>query len=192
MKVDGDLLKQRIGGAGLTQTDFAKKLGVRITVVQGWIKRGSIPPKWIEDVENILGDMKQNSETALFEPIPYYGISDNRFQIDDEGMPEPEPDSAYVIPGLDADLVLQCHENWLAPQIEKGDKIFCKKMDKDDVINYGYAYLIQTETINMIRYVKQSEKEGHILLHSLKEGMDDFDYPLDKIRNMYWIIKVLK
>lgn len=58
-----------------------------------------------------------------------------------------------------------------------------------DFVPFGEAFLVITDSMRMVKYVKKASTAGHYLLASENSHYEPFEVPKDRIRRMF-IVKV--
>lgn len=105
-----------------------------------------------------------------------------------------EPSEQICFLGSEAcDFAVKVHGESMAGKINNGSTIAVKEIKDISVIPYGQIFLIITEDLRTVKYLRKSEKGDDYVLaipHNTKE-FDSFDIPVSKIKNLYLVKKIL-
>lgn len=205
MNIDTHKFKRLLLEKRISQKELEEQLNLPRTRVSVWLNRKSIPNKYIDAINKVLGvdivsyfdeqnSTKNNSLSSDVAVIPYFGevdITSNElpFWLDNALL---EPTASYVIPDSSADFILPVIGNSMSPNIEGGDKIAIKEVKDISVIFYGCVYVIVTEDYRLVKVIKKHKDESKVILHSYNSAYDDIDLPKSKIIKMFTVQEVLK
>jgi phage repressor protein C with HTH and peptisase S24 domain len=99
----------------------------------------------------------------------------------------------YLIPAFsDADFLIQVRGNSMWPKYNSGDLVACKKIQTDSFFQWNKVYVIDTEQGALVKRVKKSKIENHILIVSENQSYEPFDLNINKIRSLAIVIGVLR
>lgn len=104
----------------------------------------------------------------------------------------------YNIPGMEnADFTIRAkgrsmiNRDYPDRSVKEGDYIGCVKC-RSGVVRYGEVYALATSEGVMVKIVKESDREGYVLLESFnkEEGFKPFYYPVVDIHDMALVVAV--
>jgi len=135
-------------------------------------------------------------KASMFKPVPYYNINVSAGSVNflDNGLIEGQkPDDYLFIPSnIDADIALPTFGHSMYPEISNGDRVAYKFIKDWSFFNYGMKYMIVTDEQRMVKYIKRSKTEGHILLTSRNEDYEDIEMPVESIRAILQVRYICK
>lgn len=181
---------------GLTQLDFAKKIGVSRDTVINYEKGETIPASKIEMLNNLLSDKENNNhskpEKIYNEGVPIYDVdfSAGFVQMFKEGIPTV---LGYLnIPEVKgSDYIVRVKGDSMLGIMNDGDWVGIKRISDLEVINFGTPYAIVTQDLQLLKYLFKSSLPGNLLLKSENTKHPEFDLPIKKILELYIITAVL-
>jgi len=78
------------------------------------------------------------------------------------------------------------------PLYQPGQVMMCKELKNWDFIPYGNSFLIVTECLRLVRYVKKSVSADHLLLVSENTLFDPIELPKTAIVGLFLIVGTIK
>ncbi|ODM52186.1 hypothetical protein BFF93_15865 [Elizabethkingia meningoseptica] len=103
--------------------------------------------------------------------------------------------SYYEVPEfteLKAEFMIRVKGSSMYPKYSSGDLIACKKISSNTFFQWNKVYVLDTEQGALIKRVKKSQKENHILLVSDNPNYDPFDIHLDNIYSIACVLGVIR
>jgi len=99
----------------------------------------------------------------------------------------------YLIPAFaDADFLIQVRGNSMWPKYNSGDLVACKRIQTNSFFQWNKVYVIDTEQGALVKRVKRSKIENHILIVSENQSYEPFDLNNAEIRALAIVIGVLR
>ena len=95
-----------------------------------------------------------------------------------------------VSPVKGADFAIQVTGDSMAPEYPSGSVILIKKINESAFIEWGKAYVLDTENGSVVKKVVPSDKEGCIRCVSINPdpSFDPFDVPLSSVFGIYRVL----
>lgn len=194
---------------GISKTEFGRKIGVSSAYVSSirrsidkekvksialnfpdlnidWLLYGdgemlrSNHPHFIFDVENKDGTQK----------IPIYDLVATGGLVSVFQDQDAEPANYLSLPGLPpVDGAVYIRGDSMAPLIKSGDIIIYKRVSlSEDSIMWGQIYLLSytfdQDSYTAVKYLRRSERPGHIRLASENPNFDPQDIPSSSITSL--------
>jgi hypothetical protein len=78
------------------------------------------------------------------------------------------------------------------PVYQPGQVMMCKEYKHLDFIPYGNAFLIVTDCLRLVRYVKKSSSPNHLYLVSENPHFDTIEVPKAAIISLFLIVGTIK
>lgn len=78
------------------------------------------------------------------------------------------------------------------PKFQAGQVMICKHFDHWNLIPFGNPFLIVTESIRLVRYVKKANSPDYVLLVSENKQYDDIEIHRSQIQKLYLITGTIK
>jgi len=194
MAVIGDEIKKFRELKKLTQSQLANEVGESQPTVGGWEKGRTKPSvEQIQkiadalkiDVIDLIGSLKkENKGIEFYSDIDVTGGNDNLF---DDGRTLP---TGYIhIPNFeDCDKAFPLYGDSMYPKYQAGQIILCKEFTEwRDFVPYGEVFLIITDSLRMVKYVKKASTMENYLLVSENEHFEDFEVPKHRIQRMFLV-----
>ncbi|QBR12795.1 S24 family peptidase [Sphingobacterium sp. CZ-2] len=197
-----DRLEQVIQYLGLNVNSFAKEIGLSRAERLYQIKKGNyaisknlagiiterfpdINEAWLLTGEGTMG---KEVEPITNTKIPLFNISLDAFDTDLSNMPVAYELEIPLLSGSDFAFVNQGEA--MQPEIEHGSVVFVKEVDKDAVV-FGDIYLIISEKMNVVRFVRGGNDKQWRLLAKNVEGYDELFLDPDHVKAIYKVKGVL-
>jgi phage repressor protein C with HTH and peptisase S24 domain len=107
---------------------------------------------------------------------------------------EKEHITGYItLPGLPAcDCAIPVYGNSMEPLINNGDVILCTELKDKTQIHYGTVYLVITDELRVVKYIKKSKVKNHIELWSLNRHHQPFSIETKKLITLYSVKAIVK
>lgn len=197
--------------AGLTQKQFAEKVGVSGNTIINWERGDKIPLSKIPIIGSVLNSIasaieEQKKVAAVSEPNTQYSkLEDN---ITPTGYYLPNVSSAA---GMDKQMINDELEripvylpNWekgiefinvygdsMYPKFCSGEIIGIKEVELE-YINYGYAYVVILKDGQvLLKFIKKGSDKDHINLESENKFYEPKEYHLKHIKRVFIIKGVI-
>lgn len=122
--------------------------------------------------------------------IPYYDIAAAAGPIEMYDDLQEHVVDYLRFPGADFNDCDFCVKVWGDSMIgvcNPGDIIICKEVKDRSLINPRSVYFIITSEYKTIKYVHPGTQEGHIMLRSSNELIEDFEVPMNKVQKIYHV-----
>lgn len=102
----------------------------------------------------------------------------------------------YIVPlfeGKGIDFLISVKGSSMYPKYSSGDIVACKLLEERLFVQWNKVYVIDTKSQGtMIKRLRKSTIENHILCRSDNKDYDDFDIPNSDIRNMAIVLGVIR
>lgn len=180
-----------------SQKEFAAKVGIGATTLNNIVSGRKSDPSY-DVINKILskytivnsdwlitgkGDMLLKNENSS---IPYYDVDVTASNIDIFNDGKEFVSEYMTVAGFkDCDFACNVAGNSMAPHINSGDIIICKKLTDTSFINFGETYLVITPEQRLVKQIRKSEKEEYIKMVSRNPEHDPFDLHKSKILNLF-------
>ena len=188
----------------LSQSAFEKGVGLS----NGYVNniRKSISPDKLQSIA--LYDPKLNTgwlitgEGEMFKSegaspvntlpkgIAYYSDIDVTAGADDLFTDGSHAASRYIfIPEFeDCDNAFPLYGDSMYPKYQSGQVILCKEFKEwRDFVPFGEVFLVITDSLRMVKYVKKASTDEHYLLASENSHFESFEVPKNRIRRMFLV-----
>lgn len=176
---------------GLTQADFAKKIGVSRDTVINYERGDKIPDSKIEMLNNLL---LENEPTSLdLKPTGFYYPDVSASAGLETEMQNDELNKIPInIPNWGNDLsFINVYGDSMYPKFCSGEIIGIKEVELQ-YLNYGFAYVVILKDGQvLLKFIKKSEKENHIILESENDFYEPKEYSLDQLKKVFIIKGVI-
>lgn len=97
-----------------------------------------------------------------------------------------------VIPGLtEFDWAVRVSGNGMYPKYSNGDILICRIV-RDSFIQWGKVFVIMTKSGLLVRKLKPSSKDNHVMAETFSEDYPSFDIPRDEILDIALVIASVK
>ncbi len=100
----------------------------------------------------------------------------------------------YIVPEfeeLKVDFMIRVRGNSMYPKFSSGNIVACVKLESPTFFQWNKTYVLDTSQGAMIKRVKQSEKENHILCVSDNKDYEPFDITLDEVHSLALVVGVI-
>ncbi|WP_160067675.1 S24 family peptidase [Sphingobacterium bovisgrunnientis] len=196
-----DRLEKVIKYLNFNVNSFAKEIGLNRAERLYQIKRGNyaisknlastisehfpnINDAWLITGE---GSMLKDSSDSYYK-IPLFNVSLDEFNIDLTKMTPAHELEIPILSGSDFAIVNEGEA--MSPEIEHASVVFVKEVDKSAVI-YGDIYLIISEHINLIRFVRGLDEKRWKLVAKNSADYDEIVIDHELIKAVYKVKGVL-
>ena len=209
-------IKQIIDYEGISISAFEQKIGASDGMIRRAVKNNTdIQSKWLtlicdnyheiniewlivgngsmlkSNVENLPIAIKQPDSSLDGIPlIPIEAMAG--FGQGDTQVMEYECEK-YIIPAFrEAEFLIQVKGSSMYPKYSSGDIVACKKLTLDTFFQWNKVYVLDTEQGALIKRIKKSDKEDHILLFSENPKYDPFDLHRSHINSIALVVGVIR
>ncbi|WP_149915122.1 S24 family peptidase [Sphingobacterium cavernae] len=196
-----DRLEKVIKYLNFNVNSFAKEIGLNRAERLYQIKRGNyaisknlastisehfpnINDAWLITGE---GSMLKDSSDSYYK-IPLFNVSLDEFNIDLTKMTAAHELEIPILSGSDFAIVNEGEA--MSPEIEHASVVFVKEVDKSAVI-YGDIYLIISEHINLIRFVRGLDEKRWKLVAKNSADYDEIVIDHELVKAVYKVKGVL-
>jgi repressor LexA len=127
----------------------------------------------------------------LVGPKAVGGLGNESFSIEQQDVK-----ALYVVPKFEqkhVDFMIEVEGSSMYPKYNSGDVVACRKITMDAFIQWNKCHVIATRDQGIIiKRVKKSAKENHLLMLSDNKDYDPFEVPMDEIEGMALVIGVIR
>lgn len=89
-------------------------------------------------------------------------------------------------------VIIRANGDSMEPHINDGDWIAVREVNNYNELYYGQAYLVITEELRLLKYLRKDEDEQHyVILRSENERYDDIRLAKSSIRHLFIVENVL-
>ncbi|ERJ60207.1 S24 family peptidase [Sphingobacterium paucimobilis] len=120
--------------------------------------------------------------------IPLYNTSLDEFNIDLSQMSVVDELEIPILSGSDFAFVHQGDS--MSPEIEHGSMVFVKQVDKDAIV-FGDIYMIISEKINIVRFIRGLDDKSWRLVAKNVADFDDLVLEKAQVKAVYKVKGVL-
>lgn len=190
---------------GISQEEFAKRLGVSSRTVQNWEFGKKIPDSKREILAKIAGQ-----PTSRLKSMPYYGgasdsvVSLPLIPLDAvAGLPGNDNDGVclddcerYTIPEFSekgAQYLIRVSGTSMLPKYNNGDILACRKIDEITFFQWGKVYVMDTRQGALVKKVfpDNNNPDNILLVSENKEDFPPFTLPKSEIRSISIVVGVI-
>lgn len=190
---------------GISQEEFAKRLGVSSRTVQNWECGKKISDSKREILAKIAGQSPQN-----LKPRMYYGdMSDSVVSLPlipldaVAGLPGDDNDGVilndcerYTIPEFSAkgaQYLIRVSGTSMLPKYNNGDILVCRKIDEMTFFQWGKVYVMDTRQGALVKKVfpDKDNPDNILCVSENKEEFPPFTLPKDEIRSISIVVGVI-
>lgn len=209
MKISGKKLKLAIKYADLTQEQAAIKLGTTRQTLGTWFKYGELPDDILHNVKSKLNisltndvlsdhiDKEGMLSTYKEGAIPIYDMEVNAGMvgrlIDDNNN---IPISGWLyLRGMSTDSGLvgvKAVGDSMATFINGGDIMLIRKLENYDFIPPGHAYVVISNELSIVKYVRNGKDESYWTLRSHNDKYEDFPVKREDVKHLFIVVRVIK
>jgi len=201
-----------------TNKVFAEFLGIKPTTLSMWHKRNTfdielifkkcefINANWLLtgkepmlkniDKTNIVNEpseiyqvLKKTNSIPLIPTEAFAGLGGGEVSIKESDIQD-----HYVVPEFtNVDFMIRIKGSSMYPKYNSGDVVACKMITDSNFIQWNKVHVISS-TIQgtLIKRLKKSTKENHLLAVSDNPSYDPFDIPEDEIINIALVTGVIR
>lgn len=193
-------LQKVIHHLGFNVNSFAREIGLNRAERLYQIKRGnydisknlaSIISRYFPKINEawlITGEGSMLKDVDNYQKIPLFNVSLDNFNTDLKQMTPAHELDIPILSGSDFALVNE--GDAMSPEIEHASIVFFKEVDKSAII-YGDIYLIITEHLSLIRFVRDADKENWRLVAKNSVHYDDIILSKKDVKLVYKVKGVL-
>ncbi|MBL1409958.1 S24 family peptidase [Sphingobacterium faecale] len=193
-------LDQVIQYLGLNVNSFSKEIGLNRAERLYQIKKGNydisknlagiivsrfpeLNEAWLLTGEGTMLKVAEGSPK-----IPLYSFSLDDFNTDVSQMQVVEELEIPILSGSDFAFVHQGDS--MSPEIEHGSMVFVKQVDKDAIV-FGDIYLIISEKMNIVRFIRGLDDKSWRLVAKNATDFDDLIIDILQVKAVYKVKGVL-
>lgn len=207
MEINGKKLRLAIKSLDLTQEEAAKRLGIARQTLNTWFNLAALNNDIIQNVKTKLGIELGSHGNMLNEPeteyrtkeiksvsVPIYnsdhapGTIHNLINSDDNFFPVGYL-SIPEVAGCDA--IIRARGESMEPKINDGDWLGVKWLDNwRDWLPMNYIYAIDTDNLQLIRYLRKGINTDSFMISSLNKEYEDDEIPKKVIKGI-WAVKAI-
>ena len=194
MIINASQLRETRKKQKITQEELAQKLGVTRQTIVGYEKGEVIPETKIKLILSVLGLGTEHSTPAEISRQPkgiaYYSDIDVTAGADDLFTDGSHTASRFIyIPEFeDCDNAFPLYGDSMYPKYQSGQVILCKEFKEwRDFVPFGEVFLVITDSLRMVKYVKKASSDEHYLLASENSHFESFEVPKNRIRRMFLV-----
>ncbi|MDR2283148.1 MAG: hypothetical protein LBE37_08065 [Sphingobacterium sp.] len=193
-------LDQVIQYLGLNVNSFSREIGLSRAERLYQIKKGNydisknlagIIVERFSDINEAWLLTGEGTMLKVDEPapkIPLYNMSSEEFNTDLSQMPIVDELEISILAGSDFAFINQGDS--MSPEIEHGSMVFVKKVDIDAVV-FGDIYLIVSEKINVVRFIRGLNEKSWRLVAKNTDDFDDLILDISLVKAVYKVKGVL-
>lgn len=131
------------------------------------------------------------TDESIKDATPYYNI--NVFAGQTFSLTETEYITGYItLPDMPpCDCAITVYGQSMEPMIANGDIILCKEVLDKSQIHFGAVYLIITNELRVVKYIRKGDN-GNIMLWSQNKHHDPFEVAIAKVRKLFSVKAIVK
>ena len=190
---------------GISQEEFAKRLGVSSRTVQNWECGKKIPDSKREILAKIAGQTP-----SRLKPQSYYGgagdavVSLPLIPLDAvAGLPGDDNDGVflndcerYTVPEFSAkgaQYLIRVSGTSMLPKYNNGDILACRKIDEMTFFQWGKVYVMDTRQGALVKKVfpDNNNPDNILCVSENKEDFPPFTLPKTEIRSISIVVGVI-
>jgi phage repressor protein C with HTH and peptisase S24 domain len=142
-----------------------------------------------ESVKGIFTEIPQTGDSKKAKEIPLLDIEAMAGEGNGEVSVLGYSLTGYKIPLFqDADFLIPVKGNSMWPKYNGGDIVACRKLDSDTFFQWNKVYVLDTEQGALIKRIRKSEKQDHLLIVSENKEYESFDLPTSKVRSIAMVL----
>lgn len=164
-----------------------------------------ISPEWLLTGEGTMLTYKTSNEQKILNDL------EEEYAIKRQGIPlipmdamagwctggsqimEYEVDR-YIVPEfeeLNVDFMIRVRNDSMLPKFNSGDIVACKKLPSRTFFQWNKVYVLDTIQGALIKRVKKSKLDNHILCVSENEEYEPFDLNLEEVNSLALVVGVI-
>jgi transcriptional regulator with XRE-family HTH domain len=190
---------------GISQEEFAKRLGVSSRTVQNWECGKKIPDSKREILAKIAGQSPSRLKSVQY----YGGASDSVVSLPlipldaVAGLPGDDNDGVflndcerYTIPEFSAkgaQYLIRVSGTSMLPKYNNGDILACRKIDEMTFFQWGKVYVMDTRQGALVKKVfpDNNNPDNILCVSENKEDFPPFTLPKAEIRSISIVVGVI-
>lgn len=190
---------------GISQEEFAKRLGVSSRTVQNWEFGKKIPDSKREILAKIAGQSPSRLKSVQY----YGGASDSVLSLPlipldaVAGLPGNDNDGVrlddceqYTIPEFSAkgaQYLIRVSGTSMLPKYNNGDILACRKIDEMTFFQWGKVYVMDTRQGALVKKVfpDNNNPDNILCVSENKEDFPPFTLPKSEIRSISIVVGVI-
>lgn len=194
--------------SGLSQKDFAKKIGVHWRTIQNWEKNGGVPESEYTKACALLEHKSaQNKTQAQIKPHKYFGgesceqlesativplipISAQGGSLNDFTASVMEYDCEKVLsPIRDVDFAMTVSGDSMSPEYPSGCQVLVKRINERAFIDWGKVFVLDTINGTIIKKLMPVEGDPEkVTCVSINPEYPSFEVGFEHIRGVYRVL----
>ena len=137
------------------------------------------------------------SDTYIEDSIPIYDIEINAGVITrliDDNNDIPLAGWLYLKdnPNTTGLIGVRAKGDSMSTFIDGGDIMLIRKLQNFDFIPPGHAYVVISEELSIVKYVRNGKDDNHWTLRSHNANYEDFSVKRSAVKHLFIVVKVLK
>lgn len=194
--------------SGLSQKDFAKKIGVHWRTIQNWEKNGGVPESEYTKACALLEHKStQNKTQTQIKPNKYFGgesceqlesativplipISAQGGSLNDFTASVMEYDCEKVLsPIRDVDFAMTVSGDSMSPEYPSGCQVLVKRINERAFIDWGKVFVLDTINGTIIKKLMPVEGDPEkVTCVSINPEYPSFEVGFEHIRGVYRVL----
>ena len=101
----------------------------------------------------------------------------------------------YKIPEFDklkVDFMIKVKGSSMYPKYNSGDTVACRKIALGSFFQWNKVYVLDTSQGAMVKRIKKSTQEEHVLCVSDNKSYDPFDLPIEELYSIALVVGVIR
>lgn len=101
----------------------------------------------------------------------------------------------YKIPEFDklkVDFMIKVKGSSMYPKYNSGDTVACRKIALGSFFQWNKVYVLDTSQGAMVKRIKKSIQEDHVLCVSDNKSYDPFDLPIEELYSIALVVGVIR
>lgn len=182
---------------GLTQLEFANRLGVSLKTVTNYEAGGVIPlakQKKLEELkkETEIEIVSKTNPLNEYSIVPILPISARGGSLNDFVMSITSTDCEKLVSPINGvDFAITVTGDSMAPEYPNGAKILIKKVNEKAFIDWGRVYVLDTCNGTVIKKIMPGSNEDRIKCESLNISYPPFEICFRDMFGMYRVLMLL-
>ena len=194
-KLDIKAIRKKLG---LTQANFAKKIGVDTKTVQNWEYGRNIPASKNDLIHSIIEDSFSQIKKDKPQPdkdhkeyetylLPMTAAGGSLVGFDSDGASAVDCEK-IISPIADVSFAITIYGDSMYPTYPSGSRALIKIADPNIFIEWGTVYVLDTIDGIVIKELHKSKDPAKVVCHSINPKYDDFEINMTNIRGWYRVL----
>ncbi|MCT4698488.1 XRE family transcriptional regulator [Tenacibaculum haliotis] len=101
----------------------------------------------------------------------------------------------YKVPEFDklkVDFMIKVKGSSMYPKYNSGDTVACRKIELGSFFQWNKVYVLDTSQGAMVKRIKKSTQEDHVLCVSDNKSYDPFDLPIEELYSIALVVGVIR